>query len=375
MRFESKVVRAGEKVEEKYGAITTPIYQTTAFAHPMGDDLKYSRELNPTVMALEEKIAEVEGGEIGVAFSSGMAAVTTSLLKFLRPGKSLLVHLDMFGRTLKFCREFLTSWGVKVEIARPGEVEEKAKRKFDVVFVETISNPLLRVLDIEEIAKSTRENGGIFIADSTFATPINQKPLEMGAHIVVHSASKFIAGHNDVIAGLATGEGELMNEVDLLRRTLGGSLDPHAAYLVLRGFKTLKVRMEYINSSSMKIAEFLLEHPKVKKVFYPGLPNHPDHEVARKVLKGFGGVVSFEVKGGREEVFKVIRSLKLIIPAGTLGGTDSVISHPTTMSHRGLSEEERREIGIEEGLLRLSVGLENVEDIIEDIDQALKSIY
>ncbi|MCY0883277.1 MAG: aminotransferase class I/II-fold pyridoxal phosphate-dependent enzyme [Acidianus infernus] len=375
MKDSTKAVK--EDIEDSTKAITTPIYQTAAFMFPEGEKFRYSREANPTTLELGKKIAELEGAEMGIAFSSGMGAITTTLFTLLTPGKSLLVTMDMFGRSLRFCKDFLVNWGVKVTISKPGNENllEIAKRShFDVIFVESITNPLLRVINLPELSKIAKENNSILVVDSTFATPINQKPIELGADIVIHSASKFIAGHNDVIAGLAAGKEELMKNVDLMRRTLGTSLEPFPAYLVIRGMKTLKIRMDVINRNAEQIAEFLEDHPKVTKVYYPGLKSHPDYEIARKVLKGFGGVVSFEVRGGKDEALKVMRSTKVIIPAQSLGGVNSLISHPPTMSHRTLTLEERKIIGINDSLLRLSVGIEDVEDLIEDLAQALSKI-
>ncbi len=375
MRDSTKAVK--EYIEDSTKAITTPIYQTVAFMFPEGEKFRYSRESNPTTLELGKKIAELEGADMGIAFSSGMGAITTTLLSLLSPGKSLLVTMDMFGRTLRFCKDFLSNWGVKVTVSKPGNenlLELAKKSHFDVIFIENITNPLLRVIDVPEIAKIAKENNSILVVDSTFATPINQKPIELGADIVVHSASKFIAGHNDVIAGLSAGKENLMKNVDLMRRTMGTSLEPFPAYLVIRGMKTLKVRMDVINRNAEQIAEFLEDHPKVTKVYYPGLKSHPDYEIAKRVLKGFGGVVSFEVRGGKEEALKVMNSTKVIIPAQSLGGVNSLISHPPTMSHRTLTIEERKIIGISDSLLRLSVGIEDVEDLIEDLDQALSKI-
>ncbi|ACP37056.1 aminotransferase class I/II-fold pyridoxal phosphate-dependent enzyme [Saccharolobus islandicus] len=376
MKDATRTVR--EDIDEATGAITTPIYQTTAYHYPEGEKYRYSREANPTVLELTKKIVELENAEMGVAFSSGMGAISTSALALLKPGNSVLVHRDMFGRSYRFFTDYLKNWGVNVDASNPGSdnIIEKAKSKrYDVIFVENITNPLLRVVDITELSKVAKERGSILVVDATFSTPINQKPLELGADIVVHSASKFLAGHNDVIAGLAAGYGKYLNVIDQMRRTLGTSLDAHAAYLTLRGIKTLKIRMDVINRNAEQIAEFLEGHPKVVKVYYPGLKSHVDYEIARKVLKGFGGVLSFEVNGGQESALKVMKSLKLIIPAQTLGGVNSVISHPATMSHRTLSLEERKIVGITDSLLRLSVGIEDVNDLIEDLDRALGTLY
>lgn len=373
-------MREGTKVtiegyDEETGAITTPIYQTTSYVFPIGEKYRYSREVNPTVLRLGEKIAELEEAEMGVAFSSGMGAISSTILTLAKPGSKILIHRDMFGRTYKFFTDFLRSLNIEIDVANPGEIIEKAKeKKYDIVYVETISNPLLRVVDIPELSKICKEEETLLVADATFSTPINQKPYVQGANIVLHSASKFIAGHNDVIAGLAAGSKELMTKIDLMRRTLGTSLDPHAAYLVIRGMKTLKIRMDVINSNAMKIAEFLQEHPKVKAVYYPGIKSHPDYEIARRVLKGFGGVITFDIKGTMNDSLNLMRKLKIILPAQTLGGVNSTMSHPATMSHRTLTPEERKLVGITDTMLRLSVGIEDANDLIEELDKALSSL-
>lgn len=364
-----------EGFDEETGAITTPIYQTTSYVYPIGEKFRYSREVNPTVLKLAEKITELEEAEMGVAFSSGMGSISSTFLTLARPGSKILIHRDMFGRTYKFFTDFLRSLGMEIDIANPGEILEKAKsKKYDIVYVETISNPLVRVVDIPSLSKICRENGSILVTDATFSTPINQKPYVQGADIVLHSASKFIAGHNDVIAGLGAGSKELMTKIDLMRRTLGTSLDPHAAYLVIRGMKTLKIRMDVINSNAQKIAEFLSEHNKIKAVYYPGLKTHFDFEVAKRVLKGFGGVVTFDIKGTMNDALSLLSKVKVILPAQTLGGVNSTISHPATMTHRTLTPEERKLVGITDSMLRLSVGIEDVNDLIEDLDKALSTL-
>lgn len=375
MRDATKAVK--EDIDNITGAITTPIYQTTAYLYPEGEKYRYSREANPTVLELAKKISELENAEQGIAFSSGMGAISTTALALLRPNNNVLIHRDMFGRSYRFFTDHLRSWGVNVDASNPGNeniIEMCKSKKYDLIFVESITNPLLRVIDIQELAKIAKEQGSILVVDSTFATPINQKPLELGADIVVHSASKFLAGHNDVIAGLVAGYAKYLTIIDQMRRTLGTSLDPHAAYLTLRGIKTLKIRMDVINRNAEQLAEFLEDHPKVTKVYYPGLKSHVDYEIAKKVLKGFGGVLSFEIRGNQENALKVMRSVRLIIPAQTLGGVNSVISHPATMSHRTLTLEERKAIGLTDSLLRLSVGIEDINDLIEDLDRALNSI-
>ncbi len=365
-----------EKIDEQTGAITTPIYQTVAFEFPEGERYRYSREANPTVCELSRKIAQLESAEMGVSFSSGMGAISTTLLHYVSPGKTVVIHRDMFGRSFRFFNDFLKTWGVKIEVADIGTASILDKisslRNVDTVFLESITNPLLRVLDVEEISKVTKEKGGSIIVDNTFASPINMKPIELHADVVIESASKFISGHNDVIAGLAAGPADVMRKVDLMRRTMGTSLDPHTAYLTIRGMKTLKIRMDVINRNALAIAEFLEDNPHVSRVYYPGLKSHEDFRIASRLLKGFGGVVSFEIKGSAQEALKVMKSLKVVIAAQTLGGVNSVISHPPSMSHRTLSPEERKAVGISESLLRLSVGIEDEQDLIADLDSAFK---
>ncbi|WP_054845462.1 aminotransferase class I/II-fold pyridoxal phosphate-dependent enzyme [Sulfuracidifex tepidarius] len=365
-----------ERIDEKTGAVTTPIYQTVAFEFPEGEKYRYSREANPTVCELSRKIAQIEEAEMGVSFSSGMGAISTTMFHYVSPGKTIVIHKDMFGRSFRFFNDFLKGWGVNVKVSNIGTAslldEINSLPRVDVVFIESITNPLLRVLDVEEISKVTKEKGGSLIVDNTFASPINMKPIKLNADIVIESGSKFISGHNDVIAGLAAGPRDVMVKIDLMRRTMGTSMDPHTAYLTIRGMKTLKIRMDVINRNALAVAEFLEDHPKVSKVYYPGLKSHEDFRIASRILKGFGGVVSFDVKGSAEDALKVMKSLKVIIAAQTLGGVNSIISHPPSMSHRTLSPEERKAIGINDSLLRLSVGIEDQEDLISDLDSALK---
>ena len=364
------------KIEKHFGSLSFPIYQTSAYLMPLGERYRYSRESNPTVEALSERIAGLEGAESGVSFSSGMGAVTTTLLANLKPGSRIIVPRDLFARTYKFATSFLSGWKVSVRVVDPGsdnmiaEIEKGA----DVVFFESITNPILRVNDIPAISRSARRCGCIVAVDSTLATPVNQNPISLGADIVIHSASKFIAGHNDVIAGLAAGNEAAVQKIDDLRRTLGTSLDPNTAFLVLRGITTLKVRMDVINRSALEMARWISDHNLVSDVMYPGLADHPDHSFALNILKGSGGVVSFRVKNAKGKEAKFMENLQHCIPANTLGGSQTTISHPFTMSHRGLSAEEKARIGITSDLFRLSVGLEDTSDLMSDLDNAMRKI-
>ncbi len=356
-----------------YGALTYPIFQTSAYLLPKGERFRYSRENNPTVEALAQKISQLENLPAGNAFSSGMAAITTSLLASLRPGNIVLIQRDMFARTFKFITSFLSEFNIKAIVADPGTtgILESLTDDVDLVFVETITNPVLRVNNIKEIAEKCEDSNTKLFVDSTFTTPYNILPGNLGADLVIHSASKYLSGHNDLIAGVLAGSDEIVSGIDDMRRTLGGSIDPHTAFLVMRGIKTLGIRMERINSNAMKLAEALSGTKEIRKTIYPGLESHPDYDVARETLRGSGGVVSIDLGTTAEETLKFIGRLKLIMPANTLGGVTTTVSHPSTMSHRGLTEEERLKAGVTPGLLRISAGIEDFDDILTDIMQAL----
>ncbi|NHV59809.1 MAG: aminotransferase class I/II-fold pyridoxal phosphate-dependent enzyme [Candidatus Verstraetearchaeota archaeon] len=355
--------------------IIPPIYQTAIFKHPFGAqirgrELKYSREDNPTVNLLEKRMAALEGGEDCLAFSSGMAAISTLVMGTLSKGDTILTSKEIYGATLILFRS-LEKFGIKVEAVLNESVQDHIRRGTKMVFVETITNPVLKVSDIPSLIKTCKEEGAIMVVDNTFATPVNFRPLEFGADYVVESATKYLGGHNDVIAGILAGSG--LDQIWEWRRNLGGSLDPFAAYLVLRGLKTLKLRVQEHNRRAQEVAEYLEGHRKVKRVHYPGLRSSRYFEVASRFMKGFGGVVAFEVEGG-EKAQKLLRSFRLIKTAPSLGGAETLITHPASSSHKNISPAERKELGIEDGLLRISVGLEDIEDIIRDLEQGLDSI-
>jgi cystathionine gamma-synthase len=370
-------VKGGEAPDPVTGALATPLYQTVAYRHPVGDAYRYSRERNPTVEVLAKKIASIEGAEAGSCFSSGMAAITTTLLALLRPGAKLVLQRDVFGRTLRFAREVLAAWGVDVVVPGVGNQDllDAVGGGCSLVLVESVTNPALRVTDLPSVAEEAHRVGAVLVVDNTLPTPVNVRPIDYGADLVIHSGSKFISGHYDVVCGLLAGSRQLVEKVDELRKTLGCSLDAHAAYLTIRGVKTLGVRMDRINRSAQSVAKYLAGHPKVAYVRYPGLDDDSEHHLAAKLLRGYGGVVSFCLKSeDRDAPESFMGALRLIQPANTFGAVDTVISHPATMSHRNLSEDERQRIGVPWGLLRLSVGLEDVEDIIADLEGALGSI-
>ena len=373
MKDQSKIVR--DKIEGETGSIVFPIYQSSAFQLPKGERFRYSRENNPSVEALCEKINDLEGAESGNCFSSGMGAVTTTLLSLLSPGKTILVQRDIFARTYRFITQFLKSWGVNVLIADPGteNILKYSDRPVDLIFVESITNPTLRVTDIDAIRSSYPMEKTVIVTDATFATPVLQKPLSLGSDIVVHSLSKFMSGHNDTIGGYAGGRKDLMALIDQNRRSLGPSMDPNTAFLINRGMKTLFVRMRQSGSSALAIARSLQKIDGVKRVLYPLLEDHPDHNLCKRLLKEKPSVVSFELDTSRIDIQKFMSSLETIMPANTLGGLNTTITHPTTMSHRTISQEERDRAGISPGLMRLSVGLESLEDIVADLENSIST--
>ena len=357
-----------ETVDPPRYSLTFPIYQTSAFKLPEGDHYRYGRENNPTVEELSRIISGLEHSESTTCFSSGMGAISTTLLSLLDPGNSLVIPADLFARTRNFASTFLRKWGISLKITKPGTEEIISSiSSGTVVFLEAISNPGLRVYDVKKIAEAVHRKGGLVIVDATFATPVNIRPIELGSDISIHSLSKFIGGHNDLIAGSASGNRNLIERIDSFRRTLGTNLDPNTAFLTIRGIKTLQLRMEKINRNAAHIAGKLSEMGIFEEVIYPGLPNHPDHDVALSSLRGFGGVISFRLKEGTGQPLEKIKRLRYIEPANTLGSVNTVISHPMTMSHRSLNREDLAVLGVDERFFRLSVGIENPDEILEDL--------
>jgi cystathionine gamma-synthase len=357
--------------------IIPPIHQSAIFKHPFGEqirgrELKYSREDNPTVYMLEKRVNALEKGEDCLAFGSGMAAISTIFLSTVSKGDEIVTSKEIYGATLVLLRS-LEKFGIKVKCVLNGDLLKSITRDTKIVFIETITNPTLGVPDIPEIVKICKENDAISVVDNTFATPVNFRPLEWGADYVVESATKYLGGHNDAIGGVLSGKKERMADFWEWRRNLGGSLDPLAAFLIIRGLKTLKLRVECHNKGAQEVAEFLEEQKKVKRVFYPGLKSSKYNKLASRLMPGFGGVISFEVENG-EKALKLLSSLGFIKTAPSLGGAETLITHPASSSHKSISPAERKELGIEDGLLRLSVGLEETDDILEDLGRAIKTI-
>jgi methionine-gamma-lyase len=385
-RFATLAVHAGQSPCPVTGAVDTPIYQATTFAAANADEMAavyagekfgymYTRYGNPTLHALEEKLAALECGEAAQVFSSGMAAVSTAILGYVRAGDHVVAARSLYGAAYDFLNRMLPSLGASATFVQSTEVEEfeKAIRpNTKLLYFETPSNPVLEILDIAGLAGLARAHGIPSLMDNTFATPVLQQPLKLGVTAVVHSATKYLCGHGDAMAGAAVGPGDYIRRLNQeVLRDFGGCLSPFNAWLILRGTHTLHLRVPAQCSNAQKIAEFLARHPRVERVNYPGLPNHPGHHVAVKQMKAFGAMLSFEVKGGYEGGKKVMDGVRIFKRAASLGDTRSLIVHAASTSHRAVPREQRLAIGITDGLVRLSAGVEAVEDLIEDLDQAL----
>jgi len=336
----------------------------------------YSRQTNPTVDAFAEKVRQLEGAEAATCFATGMAAVSSALLGLLSPGDRVVSIKDSYGGTSKIFLELLPRFDIRVELCETEDaaaIEAAVAQGCRVLYLETPTNPTLKVLDLERLSRAGRAANATVIVDNTFATPLNQNPLALGADLVLHSATKFLGGHADALGGVLCGPAELIQRVFAFREIVGPTLHPEAAYLLLRGMKTLHLRIRQQNESALTIARFLEQHPAVPSVFYPGLESHPGHEVAARQMRGFGGVLSFELMGGLEAVGRVLPRLQLAHRAANLGAVETVVGPPATTSHVELTAEQRAALGIPEGLIRYSVGIEETEDLITDLDQALEA--
>ena len=374
-----------------YGTLAMPIYQTSTFIFDSAEQggrrfaleeagYIYTRLGNPTTTVLENKIAALEEGEAAVATSSGMGAISSTLWTVLKAGDHVVTDKTLYGCTFALMCHGLTRFGIDVtfvDTSNLDEVKNVIKENTRVVYLETPANPNLKIVDLEALSKLAHKNPNtLVIVDNTFATPYMQKPLKLGADIVVHSVTKYINGHGDVIAGLVITNKELADQIRFvgLKDMTGAVLGPQDAYYIIRGMKTFEIRMERHCKNAKKVVEFLNKHPKIERVYYPGLETHPGHEIAKKQMKDFGAMISFELKGGFEAGKTLLNSLKLCSLAVSLGDTETLIQHPASMTHSPYTKEEREAAGITDGLVRLSVGLENVEDIIEDLEQGLEKI-
>lgn len=375
-KFETKLIHFGSEVDEATGASSVPIYQASTFHHhdifnpPQHD---YSRSGNPTRQALEDYIAVLEGGVQGFAFASGMAAISTTLM-LLSAGDHLIVTEDVYGGTYRLLSNILTRMNIEttfVDMTHPELVKAALKPNTKAVYMETPSNPTLKITDIAEISAWAREHGLLSIVDNTFMTPYYQRPIELGTDIVLHSATKFLGGHSDVLAGLAVARTEeIARQLKYVQNGLGTVLGAQDSWLLMRGMKTLGARMAHSEVSARKLANWLSRRSDIEAVYYPGLPNHPGREVQEKQSTGYGAVVSFDVGSG-ERAKKLLNQVKLPLVAVSLGAVESILSYPAMMSHASMPPEVRAERGITDGLLRFSVGLEDIDDLLADLDQAL----
>ncbi|MFH6566401.1 cystathionine gamma-synthase family protein [Pseudomonas kulmbachensis] len=380
----TRVVWGGEQVQHPYNATQTPIVVSAAYGYHDIDEwydvalgkqpgFIYSRMSNPTVSVLEDKLCELEGAESAVAFSTGMAAISGVLQTFLSCGQRVVSTRDSYGGTNKIFEEFLPRMGVEVTLCdtlNAEAIEQQIHKGCNVLYLETPTNPTLKVLDIRRLVAAAKQVGALVIADNTFATPLNQNPLALGVDVVVHSATKFLSGHGDVLAGVVCGNEDLMSQVRHYREINGASLDPFSAYLVIRGIKTLALRLRQQQVSAQALAEYLCSEPLVESVNYPGLPQHPGHAIARSQMRGFGAIVSFVLVGGMDTVTCLLPQLKYAHRAGNLGAVETIYGPARTTSHVENTLEEREALGISEGLVRVSVGIEDTADLLADLKQA-----
>lgn len=379
MKFNTKTIHGGQQHEKSTGSVMIPIFQTSTFAQtspgkPIGD-YEYSRSANPTRTALEDALASIENGIRGLAFASGLAA-SDAVMKILKQGDEVIAMDNLYGGTYRMFVKIYQNFGIKfhfVDMTDLKKFECLINKNTKLVWLETPTNPLMKLADIAEIAKITNKHKLLFAVDNTFATPYLQKPLDLGADIVMHSATKYLGGHSDVMAGaLIVKDKELGEKLHFAQFATGGILGPMDSYLVLRGIKTLNLRMQRHCENGAKVAEYLKSHPAVKRVYYPGLVSHPNHEIAKKQMNGgFGGMVSFTFNSGKkEDAFAFLEKIKVFTLAESLGGVESLANHPATMTHASVPAEKRLEIGITDDLVRLSVGVEDIDDLLDDLKQA-----
>ena len=380
MKFDTKVVRAGIEPDPTTGAIVPPIYQTATYVLPeVGRDLgfDYTRSANPTREILENNLATIEGGRFGTCFSSGMSAVD-SVLKLLKKGDHVVCSDDVYGGVSRHFNNILVNYGLTftyVDSSNPENVENAIRSETKLFWIETPTNPLLKITDLNAISKIAKKHQILFGVDSTFATPVFLRPFEFGADIVMHSTTKYISGHNQLIGGIIiTNDEEIHERMKFVQKTIGAIPSPFDCWLTLIGVKTLHLRMERHASNAQAVAEFLESHPQVEKITYPGLKSHPQYEVAKEQMDGFSGMISFELKGGIPAGTTVMNNVKLCSLAESLGAVETMITHPATMTHVDVPAKERHARGLSDGLVRISVGIEDPDDIIDDLKQALEKV-
>jgi cystathionine beta-lyase len=381
MKFGTKAIHAGQQPDPATGAIMTPIYQTSTYvqeAPGVHKGYEYARTQNPTRSALEANLAALENGKYGYCFGSGMAAIDC-VVKLLSPGDEVIATNDLYGGSYRIFTKVFAKYGIKftfIDLSDARNLQNYITDKTRMVWAETPTNPMLNIMDIAETKKQIGDRNIMLVVDNTFATPYLQQPLDLGADIVIHSATKYLGGHSDVVLGaVICNNDEISAQIKFLQNTCGAVCGPHDAFLVLRGTKTLHVRMDRHCENGMKIANYLANHPKVAKVHFPGLPNHPNHEIAKKQMKAFGGMMSFSLKGDKyEDALSLLTSTHYFSLAESLGGVESLIGHPASMTHAAIPKEEREKTGVVDSLIRLSVGIEDADDLIADLEQALAKI-
>jgi cystathionine beta-lyase/cystathionine gamma-synthase len=383
--LETEAVRGGMGLSKKNGPLSTPIYQTSTFevtdmeeqVRATPTDHFYTRYGNPTHTVAENAIAELEGAESALLFASGMSAITTTVLALTKAGDHIVAQRDIYGGATKFFTQWLPKFGVEVTLVDTTDYQQHAKAirpNTKILHLESPTNPTLRVVDLKKVAAVAKQHGITTLIDSTFATPINCRPAEFGIDLVMHSGTKYFGGHADLICGIVAGRRDLIDAIHATRTTLGCNMDPHAAWLLLRGIKTLAVRVHRQNDNALRVAEFLKGHPKVRSVSYPFLEGHPQRALAMEQMRGGGGVLSFEVEGTGEDACRFAEALNLFTLAPSLGGVESLVTIPVITSHAMIRPEEREKMGVTEQLVRLSVGVEHVEDLIADLDQAFSVV-
>ncbi len=378
MKFGTKAIHAGQEPDPTTGAVMTPIYQTSTYWQKSPGDNKgyeYSRGTNPTRKALEDCLAALENGQFGLAFSSGMGA-TDAVMKMLRPGDEVITGNDLYGGSYRMFTKLYAPYGIKfhfIDLGDPENIRPYINQNTKLIWVETPTNPTMQIVDIEAVAKISKEHMLLLAVDNTFASPYLQNPLDSGADIVMHSVTKYLGGHSDVVMGaLIVNDDKLYKDLFFIYNATGATPGPQDSFLVLRGIKTLHLRMKAHCENGRQIAAFLKDHPKVAQVYWPGFPDHPNHEIAKKQMRDFGGMISFTLKeASLEETFRVASSFKVFTLAESLGGVESLVNHPVTMTHASIPKADRDKVGVTDNLLRLSVGVEDVEDLLEDLEQVL----
>lgn len=378
MKFGTKAIHAGVQPDPATGAIMTPIYQTSTYVQAGVGNHKgyeYSRTLNPTRHALEKNIAAIENGKYGACFGSGLAAIDC-LIKMLNPGDEVISTNDLYGGSYRLFNTIFAKYGIKfhyVSMADAIEVRAKINKNTKLIWVETPTNPMMNIIDIELMVSIAKEANAILCVDNTFATPYLQNPLDLGADVVMHSATKYLGGHSDVVMGaLVTSDEAIAKEMYRIQNSSGAVTAPMDCFLVLRGIKTLHVRVQRHCENGERVARYLATHPKIDKVYWPGFETHPNHLVAKKQMRGFGGMLSFTIKGNKiEDALEVVKRVEVFALAESLGGVESLIGHPATMTHASIPKEEREKTGVVDSLIRLSVGIEDAADLMADLEQAL----